>query len=169
MCSGNDFTRRLQVEAKPQNTRGLTVSLWYVFIGLAGGLYLNRLLFGIDVGQILGLPLANVLGLILLGISGVILILDLGKPYRFAGVHRNVQYSWISRGAIADFIFVVLGGLLLLPYLTIGDQQPLAGLLWAHGSGLELILTWVVAAAALFIIVYPGLELSSSFHSGIRY
>ena len=160
--SGNDFTGRLQVEAKPQNVRGLTVSIWYVFIGLAGGLYLNRFLFGIDMGQILGLPLANVLGIILLGISGLILIMDLGKPFRFLAVLRNVGSSWISLGAIADFVFIFLGVLLLLPYLTIGGQQPLAGVLWVSGGGLESILTWIVGAAALFIILYPGLELAAS-------
>lgn len=162
MRSGNDFTGRLEVEAKPQNVRGLTNTIWYLFMGLGSGLYLNRLLFGIDMGQILGLPLANVLGIILLAISGMILIRDLGKPLRFLGVLRNVGSSWISLGAIADFVFMFLGGLLLLPHLTIGGQQPLAGMLWSLGGGLDLILTWVVAAAALFIIVYPGLELASS-------
>ncbi len=161
--SGNDFTKRLQVEAKPQNVRGFTVSLWYLFTGLAGGLYLNRLLFGIDMGQVLGLSLAHVLGIVLLGLSGLILIMDLGKPFRFLAVLRNVRSSWISLGAIADFVFVIFGCLLLLPSLTIGGQQPLAGMLWASGgSGWEPVLTWVVGAAALFIILYPGLELAAS-------
>jgi formate-dependent nitrite reductase membrane component NrfD len=35
-------------------------------------------------------------------------------------------------------------------------------MLWAPGSGLESILTWVVGAAALFIVLYPGLELAAS-------
>src|ERR1019366_6955159 len=109
-----------------------------------------------------GLPLANVLGIILLSISGLILIMDLGKPFRFLAVLRNVGSSWISLGAMADFVFIFLGALLLLPYLTIGGQQPLAGVLWAPGGGLESILTWVVGAVALFIILYPGLELASS-------
>jgi len=160
--SGNAFTGRLQVEAKPQTARGLRVVLWYLFMGLGSGLYVNQLLFGIDAGRMIGLPLANVLGIILLGISALILMEDLGKPLRFLGVLRNVRSSWISRGAVADFIFLFLGSLLILPYLTVGGQQPLAGLPWAPGSGLALFMTWMVGAAALFIIVYPGIELSSS-------
>jgi formate-dependent nitrite reductase membrane component NrfD len=87
---------------------------------------------------------------------------DLGKPLRFFRVVRNIRSSWISSGAIADLIFVVCGALLLLPYLTIADRQPFAELLWTNGSKVELILSWVVGLAALFLIVYPGLELSSS-------
>jgi formate-dependent nitrite reductase membrane component NrfD len=128
---------------------------------LGSGLYLNRLLFGIDVGRILGLPLADVLGIILVSIGGVILIADLGKPLRFLRALRNVRSSWISPGAIADFVFLLLGGLLILPYLTIGGHQPLAALPWAPGTGLEQVLTWITAVAALLIIVYPGLVLSS--------
>jgi formate-dependent nitrite reductase membrane component NrfD len=131
-------------------------------MGLGSALYLNQLLFGIDMGRILGMPLANVLGILLLSCSGLILIKDLGKPFRFLGVIRNIGSSWISVGAIADFVFIFVGGLLLLPDLSIGGQQPLAGLLWTPGGGPASILSWVVGAAALFIIVYPGLELSAS-------
>lgn len=161
MLSGNAFTRRLEVEAKPQTVWGLNHALWFLCMGLGSGLYLNRLLFGIDVGRILGLPLADVLGIILVSIGGLILIADLGRPLRFLRALRNVRYSWISPGAIADFVFLLLGGLLLLPHLTIGGHRPLAGLPWTPGTGLEQVMTWVAAAAALLIIVYPGLVLSS--------
>ena len=161
MPSGNAFTGRLEVEAKPQNVWGLNHAIWFLCMGLGSGLYLNRLLFGIDVGQVFGLPLADVLGIILVAIGGLILIADLGQPLRFLRALRNVRSSWISPGAIADFVFLFLGGLLLLPSLTIGGHRPLAELPWAPDSGLERILTWVAAAAALLIIVYPGLVLSS--------
>ncbi len=160
--SGNAFTGRLQIEAKLQNVWGLNHALWFLCMGLGSALYLNRLLFGIEVGQVLGLPLADVLGIILVSIGGLILIADLGRPLRFLRALRNVRYSWISPGAIADFVFLFLGGLLLLPYLTIGGHRPLAGFPWAPGTGLERVLIWVAAAAALFIIVYPGLVLTSS-------
>lgn len=161
MPSGNAFTARLEIEAKRQTVWGLNHALWFLSMGLGSGLYLNRLLFGIDVGRILGLPLADVLGIILVSIGGVILIADLGKPLRFLRALRNVRSSWISPGAIADFIFLFLGGLLILPYLSIGGHRPLAELPWAPGTGLAQVLTWITAAAALLIIVYPGLVLSS--------
>lgn len=162
MRSGNDFTRRLQVEAKPQGLRGVAVGIWYAFIGLAGGLYLNALLFGAEIGRVLGLPLAQVLGIALLAISGLILIMDLGKPFRFFSATRNIGSSWISRGAIADFVFLIVGGALILSHLAIGGRSPLAGMLWTPDGAFERLLAWLVGAAALFMIVYPGLELSVS-------
>lgn len=160
-ASGNAFTGRLEVEPKPQTVWGLNHAIWFLCMGLGSALYLNRLLFGIDVGRVLGLSLAEVLGMILVAIGGLILVADLGRPLRFLRALRNVKSSWISPGAIADFVFLFLGGLLLLPSLTIGGQQPLASLPWAPGSGPGLILAWVAAAAAVFIIVYPGLVLCS--------
>jgi len=61
--SANAFTGRLNIEAKPQTVWGLNHALWFLCMGLGSGLYLNRLLFGIEVGQVLGLPLADVLGI----------------------------------------------------------------------------------------------------------
>lgn len=162
MPSGNAFTGRLEIEAKPQNIWGLNHAIWFLCMGLGSGLYLNRLLFGIDVGQIVGLSLADVLGIILVSIGGLILVADLGKPLRFLQALRNVKSSWISPGAIADFVFLLLGSLLLLPHLSISGSRPLAELPWAPGSGLEQVLSWVAAAAALLIILYPGLVLASS-------
>lgn len=146
--------------AVPQDLWGLNHATWFLCMGLGSGFFLNRLLFGIDIGQVLGLPLADVLGLILVGFGGLVLLASLGRPFRILGALRNPGTSWISRGAIADFVFLFLGGLLLLPYLTLGGSRPLAGLPWAPGTGLERALAWVAAATAVFIIVYPGLVLS---------
>jgi len=142
MRLGNIVTGHSELGATPQDLWGINHATWFLCMGLGSALFLNRLLFGIDVEQVLGLPLADVLGLILVGIL------------------RNPGQSWISRGAIADFVFLLLGALLLLPYLRLGGSRPLAGLPWAPGTGLERALAGVAAAAALFIIVYPGLVLA---------
>lgn len=160
MRLGNIVTGHSELGATPQDLWGINHATWFLCMGLGSALFLNRLLFGIDVEQVLGLPLADVLGLILVGIGGLVLLASLGRPFRILGALRNPGQSWISRGAIADFVFLLLGALLLLPYLRLGGSRPLAGLPWAPGTGLERALAGVAAAAALFIIVYPGLVLA---------
>ncbi len=160
LVPGYVFTAIPQLGATPQHLWGINHATWFLCMGLGSALFLNRLLFGIDVGDVLGLPLADVLGIILVGFGGLVLLASLGRPFRILGALRNPNQSWISRGAIADFVFLFLGALLLLPDLTLGGARPLAGLPWAPGTGLELIFRWVAAATAVFIIVYPGLVLS---------
>ena len=157
---GATFTAIPQLGATPQNLWGLNHATWFLCMGLGSALFLNRLLFGIDVGQVYGLPLADVLGIILVGIGGIVLLASLGRPFRILGALRNPMSSWISRGAIADFVFIAIGVLLLMPHLTLGGTRPLGGMPWAPGSALERVLAWGAAASALFIIVYPGLVLA---------
>lgn len=157
---GYVFTAVPQLGATPQNLWGLNHATWFLCMGLGSGFFLNRLLFGIGIGQVLGLPLADVLGLILVGFGGLVLLASLGRPFRILGALRNPMSSWISRGAIADFVFILIGVLLLLPHFTLGRTQPLGWLPWTPGTGLERALAWLAAATAAFIIVYPGLVLA---------
>jgi len=157
---GATFTAVSHLGATPQNLWGLNHATWFLCMGLGSALFLNRLLFGIDIGQVYGLPLADVLGIILVGLGGIVLLASLGRPFRILGALRNPMSSWISRGAIADFVFIALGVLLLIPHLSLGGTRPLEWLPWAPGSGLERALAWGAAASALFIIVYPGLVLA---------
>jgi formate-dependent nitrite reductase membrane component NrfD len=70
--------------------------------------------------------------------------------------------SWISRGAIADFIFVAAGGLLVLPGLDLGGARPFAWLPWdpwattPTGKALEII----GLLSSAIVIVYAGLVLA---------
>jgi len=160
MDSGDAFMGRPQIGPIPQDLWGLNHAIWFLCMGLGSGFFLNRLFFGIGFGQVFGLPLADVLGIILVGFGGLVLLASLGRPLRILGALRNPMTSWISRGAIADFVFMVLGGLLLLPYLTLGGGRPMAGLPWAPGTLLEHAIAGVAGAAAVFIIVYPGLVLA---------
>lgn len=162
MHSGNAFTGRFLVEPKPQNVWGLSHAVWFFAMGLGGGLYLDRLLFGIDFGEALGMPAAVVLGMALVIVSGLILVRDLGRPARAPRALCNVRGSWISVGAIAHFTFLVLEGVLLLPYLTIGESKPFADLFSAPGTTAALVLSWASAVPAFVIIVYPGLVLAFS-------
>jgi tetrathionate reductase subunit C len=146
--------------ATPQNLWGLNHATWFLCMGLGSAFFLNRLLFGIDIGQVFGLPLADVLGIILVGFGGIVLLASLGRPFRILGALRNPMSSWISRGAIADFVFIAMGVLLLLPQLALGGVRPLGWLPWAPGTGPERALAWAAAAPAVFIIVYPGLVLA---------
>ena len=160
MDSGRAFTGGPPLGATPQDLWGINHATWFLCMGLGSALFLNRLLFGIDVGEVLGLPLADVLGLILVGFGGLVLIASLGRPFRIFGALRNPRSSWISRGAIADFLFLLLAGLLLLPYLAVGGSRPLRWLPWAPGTLWEGLLAWAAGAAAVFIIIYPGLVLA---------
>ena len=157
---GSVFTAVPQLGATPQNLWGLNHATWFLCMGLGSALFLNRLLFGIDIGQVYGMPLADVLGIILVGFGGIVLLASLGRPFRILGALRNPTSSWISRGAIADFVFIAIGVLLVMPHLTLGGARPLEWLPWAPGTGLERALAWGAAASALFIIVYPGLVLA---------
>jgi tetrathionate reductase subunit C len=154
--SGNAFVRRFVMEAKTQNIWGVNHATWFFLMGVAGALFLNRALFGVELGRVLGMSLADVLAIVLVGIGGLILIADLGKPLRFIRALVNVRQSWISVGAICDFIFLVFGGLYILPDLTLGASRPFAGLPFGAGTALGVIFQVVAGLAALVVIVYPG-------------
>ena len=157
---GNLVVGRAELGAIPQDLWGVNHATWFHCMGLGSAFFLDRLLFGIEIETILGLPLADVLGITFVGLGGLMLIASLGRPLRVLGALRNPRSSWISRGAIADFLFLLLGGLLLLPYLAVGGSRPLRWLPWGSGTLWEGILAWAAAATAAFIIVYPGLVLA---------
>ncbi|MBI2372183.1 MAG: polysulfide reductase NrfD [Deltaproteobacteria bacterium] len=162
METGNSFTKRFVMERKPQTIWRAPHALWFFAMGVGGALYLNRALLGIEMGRLWGLSLADLLSLALISVGGLILISDLGQPLRFWRALANPRYSWISVGAICDFVFLFLDVLVILPDLEIGGGRPLAGLPWAGGAFLGTAMEVVAGVAALIVIVYPGLVLSYS-------
>ena len=158
----NPFTGRWVMEPKPQNVWGIPHSIWFALMGVGGALFLDRALFGIDLGRVLGLSVADVLSLVLISIGGLILIGDLGRPWRVLRALSNPRTSWISVGAICDFTFLVLDGLWTIADLDIGGAHPLAGLPWAGSSPLGIVFQVVAGLAALMVILYPGLVLAYS-------
>lgn len=159
--TGSPVTSSFRLEAKPQKSWGIRHAFWFFAMGVGSALYLNELFFGVEVGEFLGMSLAHLLGLSLVGVGGLILISDLGRPERFWRALLNPRKSWISVGAICDFLFMSLDSLYVLPALTWQGEQPLAAFSWDN-SWLFYPLHAVAAASAFVIIVYPGLVLSSS-------
>lgn len=159
----NPFTAGTWVmEPKPQNIWGVPHTSWFFAMGVGGALFINRVLFGIELGRILGMTVADLLGMILIGIGGLILIGDLGQPLRVLRALLNPRTSWISVGAIADFVFLILAGLWVIADLEWQGGRPLAGLPWAGNSPLGIAFQVIAAAAAFIVIVYPGLVLAAS-------
>lgn len=158
----NPFTGRWIMEPKTQNVWGIPHATWFMLMGVGGALFIDRALFGIDLGRVFGLSVADGLSLVLIGIGGLILIADLGRPLRVLRALSNPRTSWISIGAIADFTFVIFGGLWMIADLEVGGTRPLAGLPWAGAAPLGIAFQAVAGLAALIVIVYPGLVLAFS-------
>jgi formate-dependent nitrite reductase membrane component NrfD len=81
---------------------------------------------------------------------------------RFLRAALRPKTSWISRGALADFVFLVAGGALVLPGLTLGGRAPFAWLPWDPwastpvGKGIEI----AALLSSAVVIVYAGLVLA---------
>ena len=150
--------------AQLQHEWDLYHATWFTLMGIGGGMFLLARLLGIErrLGIVVGLPLVDVISFVVIGVGGLVLVWSLGRPFRMLRAVLKPGTSWISRGAIADFIFVAAGGLLVLPGLTIGSATPFAWLPWDPwattpvGKGLEV--TGLVSSA--IVIVYAGLVLA---------
>lgn len=159
----NPFTTgRWVMESKPQTVWGVSHTSWFFTMGVGGALFINRALFGMELGRVFGMVLADVLSIFLIAIGGLILIADLGKPSRVLRALMNPRTSWISVGAICDFIFLTLDGLWVITDLELGGVRPLAQLPWAGNSPLGIVFQLIAGATAFIVIVYPGLVLAYS-------
>jgi formate-dependent nitrite reductase membrane component NrfD len=98
-----------------------------------------------------------------IAVGGSILISYMTRPLRMFRSFSNWRKSWISIGAFADVIFLVCGGLLILPDLELGSSHPFAGLPWdSHGTtGTGRFLVIAAAITAMFVIFYAGLVLAA--------
>lgn len=150
------------VEAKPQNVWGIPHASWFFAMGIGGALFINRVLFGIELGRIFGIALADLLSLLLIAAGGLVLIADLGKPLRVLRALMNPRTSWISIGAISDIVFLVVEGLWIAADIEFGGARPLAWLPWAGNSPLGIAFQSVAAVSAFIVILYPGLVLAYS-------
>jgi tetrathionate reductase subunit C len=161
-AAANPFTVSLVMEPKPQTIWGVPHATWFSSMGVGGALFINRALFSIELGRVFGLIVADILSMILICVAGLILISDLGKPLRVLRALMNPRSSWISIGAICDFVFLILAGLWLVAELEIGGQRPLAWLPWAGNSPLGIAFQAAAGLTALVVILYPGLVLAYS-------
>jgi len=137
---------------------------WFTLMGIGGGIFLLARLLRVErgLGVWLGLPLVDLVSFAVISAGGLLLIWSLGRPLRFLRAVLKPGTSWISRGALADFIFVVLGGALIVPGLTLGGATPFARLPWdAWASTITgRVIEGVALAAAAIVIVYAGLVLA---------
>ena len=137
---------------------------WFTLMGVGGGIFLLSRLMRLErgLGVWLGLPVVDLVSFAVISAGGLLLIWSLGRPLRFLRAVLKPGTSWISRGAIADFIFVVLGGALILPGLTLGAAPPFAWLPWDAWASTTAgrVIEDVALAAAAIVIVYAGLVLA---------
>ena len=137
---------------------------WFTLMGVGGGIFLLSRLLRLErgLGVWLGLPVVDILSFVAIGVGGLILIWSLGRPLRFLRAVLKPGTSWISRGAIADFVFVVLGAVLILPGLTVAGLRPFAWLPWDPWATTTAgrVIEAVALACAAVVIVYAGLVLA---------
>jgi formate-dependent nitrite reductase membrane component NrfD len=156
----NVFMDRFMLEPKVQRVWDVPHATWFTLMGVGGGVFVLARLLGLELelGTLLGLPLVDLISFAAIAVGGLILIADLGKPLRFFRALLNPGTSWISRGAIADFVFLTVGGLLVLPDLELGGTKPFDGLPWdaAGTSGLGRVLEIIALVAAVIVMFYAG-------------
>ena len=137
---------------------------WFTLMGIGGGIFLLARLLRLErgLGVWLGLPVVDLVSFAVIGVGGLLLVWSLGRPLRFLRAVLRPGTSWISRGAIADFVFVALGGALILPGLTLGSARPFAWLPWDAWASTTAgrVIEGVALAAAVIVIVYAGLVLA---------
>ena len=160
-----DIAGQWRMRTRVQRVWDAPHAAWFSLMGIGGGLFILARLMGLsrELGLWFGLPAVDIVSFLAIGVGGMILLADLGKPFRFLRAVLNVRSSWISRGAVADFVFLVLATLLILPGFKIGSAAPFAGLPWGPeaASGLGGLFEGISIVAALVVMFYAGIVLSS--------
>ena len=120
------------------------IFLWIAFYagGLGGGLYLVSLYFNSLWGMFIS-------WLIIAVIKGGAHLLYLGKPLRFWRIIFRPNTSWLARGIIFVFTFIVFTAI------------QLAFSYWLPGSAAEIVFKALGVIAALAVMVYTGFVLNS--------
>ena len=98
----NDTPQTEWVEGK-----GSIFWLAFFFIQLGGGMFCVSSVFGILLGEFLGWLICAVLG-------GGVHLLHLGHPMRFYRMVLRPRTSWVSRGLMFVFAFLIVGGLQMI-------------------------------------------------------
>lgn len=148
------------IEARAQHHWGVPHATWFTLMGVGGGIFLLARLLGRQeqLGLWLGVPAVDVVSFVVIAVGGLILISTLGRPLRVLRALARPATSWISRGALADLVFLAAGTLLVLPGLRLGPTTPFAALPWeatptnALGYGVEA----VAMLSAVVVIYYAG-------------
>ena len=149
--------RGLAMGPNVQQFWGWSHAIWFTLMGAGGGVFIlaHALRLTDHLGSWLGLPLVDVMSFVLIGIGGIVLIAHLGRPKRIFLALLNPRTSWISRGAIADFIFLIAGTALVLPRLRLGEWLPFSWLQVENRSALLTIEALALLSAGV-VIFYAG-------------
>lgn len=155
---------RFTLEPRAQRVWDKSHATWFTLMAIGGALFFLARLIDVDeqLGVFLGLPVVDLISFLAIAVGGLILILDLGRPIQVFRALVHVRTSWISRGAIADIVFLVVGGLLIIPNLRVGQTEPFAWLPWSAeattGAGRALELVGMLAAVV--VAFYAGAVLA---------
>lgn len=127
---------------RPQKQWQVVQALQFWFLGAgAGVLAASRVLA--PEAKLFGFDFGAALAIILVAATCLMLTSHLGRPARFLNALRNWRTNWISRGAIADFVFLAAA----------------AGLAVSPPGALRTPLMLLAVAAAVIVAVYPALAM----------
>jgi formate-dependent nitrite reductase membrane component NrfD len=161
----NVFMDRFALEPKVQRIWGVPHATWFTLMGIGGGMFVLTHVGNLQtrLGLFLDLPVADLVSFLAIAVGGVILIADLGHPLRFWRAVLNPGTSWISRGAIADFVFLGAGALLIAADLRIGDARPFSFLPWDSRAetGWGMAFEIVAMLSAVVVTFYAGQVLAA--------
>ncbi len=120
------------------------IFLWIAFYagGLGGGLYLVSLYFNSLRGMFVS-------WLIIAIVKGVAHLIYLGKPVRFWRIVFRPRTSWLARGIIFVFAFIVFAA------------AQMAFSFWLPGTAGEIIFKVLAGLSALAVTVYTGFVLNT--------
>jgi len=161
----NPFMDRFALEARPQRVWRARHATWFTLMGIGGSVFLLARFLGLleELGTFLGMPVVELVSFGAIAIGGSILISYMTHPLRMFRSFSNWRKSWISIGAFADLIFLLAGGLIILPDLELGDSTPFSGLPWdSHAtSGSGRLLLIIAGVSGAFVIFYAGIVLAA--------
>jgi formate-dependent nitrite reductase membrane component NrfD len=142
----NNFT----VELRGQQEWAWLVAIDLFFGGVGGGLFLLFHNFNLS-------PAVGLLSLGLVAVGGLVLMAELGHPMRAWRAMAKPRTSWISRGMISVFLFILLGFLYIASSLPAFSWLP-----WSPGSPAGRVMGTMAGICALLVTLYPGFVLSAS-------
>ncbi|MFQ5852066.1 MAG: DmsC/YnfH family molybdoenzyme membrane anchor subunit [Candidatus Binatia bacterium] len=138
-----DLSKLFRPQREWAEGRGLLLILAHFLTGSGAGAWLFAVLFGSDLGL--------VVGFVLVALGAIAHLLFLGRPERFWRMVTRFGSSWISRGLLGMTLFMAVAFVYLLFLFLEARETTLGGTILA----LSLL-------GALWIVVYKGFVWASS-------
>ncbi len=144
------MAERFNAELKCQHEWGWLLAAWLFLGGTGSALFLLFAIAGLA-------RIYALLALGLLALGGLVLLFELGNPMRAWRGFFRARTSWLSRGVVSVFIFMVSAVLFIAPTFP-----SLAALPWSEGGAVATMLGWIAGISAAMIVLYPGFFLSKN-------